>query len=153
MQAFGGMAKDMMEQTKSAAMPMRPAPMKKAMNMPAPSAAPAMAAPARMRASAPADLGAMAAPKGGGFLTRSASRMESPQEEEAMAEISADYDDGAPGEGGGGTGEYDLPATAESGLDSSFGDYARLCMGPPEARSQRVITSNTTITRACPRWQ
>lgn len=144
MQAFGGMAKDVMEQSKSAPMPMRPgaAPMKKAMNMPAPSAAPAMAAPARMRASAPADLGAMAAPKGGGFLTRSASRMESPPEEEAMAEISADSDDGAPGEGGGGTGEYDLPAPVESGLDASFGDYARLCMGPPEARSQRGRLTN-----------
>lgn len=105
-----------------------------------PSAAPM---PSR-RAAAPQR---QAAPKGGGLggLMKMRDVSDQPQEEEAeaapeMDSLSLDEDEG--GYGGGGE---RAPAEPEpAGLASSFGDYSRLAMGPPEAPGSRGRLTNAS---------
>lgn len=123
-------AKPMVEMARRAPAAPGNAPMEvAAASMAMPSAPPPMQAPMRSR-------GAM--PKGGGMLGGLSKKM---AKEESFA---ADEDE-APmmdmlSEGGDGFGvaaPEPEPELTQAGLDASFGDYARLMMGAPEAGSQR----------------
>ena len=105
------------------------------------SAAPMPARRAAAAPSMPMPMQSRAAPKGGGLggLMKKSDKSYERQEEEAdmapeMDMLSSLDED----EGGYGGGDEPAPAEPEAaGLASTFGDYSRLAMGPPEAHGGR----------------